>query len=208
MRLTIFLTFLFFYSCTSERTSERTSESTLEVSCIILINENNKYNSYLIENIEQKILKDNNDYKLFKYDSLTSEYLKYLEKLELEIKESTTEVFFDGEDYSQIGREYIQKTNKYRLEIEKLLISNNQKKRINLILNTNDVILSTDGSEVAKNNETAEYVSGKVYLKYLNYYFQDFSNNQALAFLSNKKRGVLEIENEVVENRSNLSRTE
>lgn len=196
MKKILILISLIFFSCNSN--NEPKSES--EVTYRMLIKENDKYNSYLIENIENKIKEKSNNTEIVKYDSLTKDYLNYLSKVEAEIASKTTEIFFKDDKYSSKGKEFINKTKTYKSEIEKIVASENLKKRINLVLNTNDVQQPNKADEIAENNETNEHKTGKISFYYLDYYYKGFPKYQSLAFLNNKKRSILEIENEYIAN--------
>lgn len=192
--LVLFMFIFFLFSCNSKKDNDITSQLTYKM----LIKENNKYCQYLSNDIDNKIRVNNLSDVLRDYDSLTKDYLKYVISLEEEISLKTTKILFDGDKYSKKGNEFIDKTKRYREKIEEFIISENLKKRINLILNTNDVQIPERNSDVAEINENPNIIVGKVYLKYLNYYYSDLSNNQALAFLSNKRKHILEFENEFI----------
>ena len=188
-----------FFSCNSKNEKESMSELTYE----ILIKENVTYTNYLTEEIQYKIKKNNKDVRVLKYDSVTKNYLKYVTQIETEIRKKNTLIFFKNKnEYSQKGKEFIQNSIEYKANIERLVNSENLKKRVNFVLNVNDLEAPEKGN--AKNNETGKIIVGKTYLKYLNYYFQDLSNIQALALLSNKKKNILELENEFISTISHL----
>jgi hypothetical protein len=196
MKNILILFTLIFVSCNS--LDESKSES--EVTYRMLIKENDKYNSYLTENIESKIIEKSNHREIVKYDSLTKNYLNYLTEVEAAIANKTTEIFFKDDKYSSKGKEFINKTKAYKSEIEKIVESENLKKRINLVLNTNDVQQSDKADEIAENNENNDHVIGKINFYYLDYYYKGFPKYQSLAFLNNKKRSILEIENDFITN--------
>ena len=188
---------LVFFSCNSKEEPK----SECEVTYRMLIKENEKYNSYLTENINNKISANKNNTEIVKYDNLTKNYLSYLSKIETEIANKTNEILFngDGYGYSPKGKEFINKTKTYKTEIEKLANSQNLKKRINLVLNTNDVQLPDKADEIAEINDSNEIKPDKTYFYYLDYYYKGFPKNQTLSFLINKKKSILEIENEFIE---------
>lgn len=194
LKAIIILSTLVFASCNSKNESGKISELTY----LMLIKENNKYSTYLLENIQAKIQKDKENDVVLKYDSLTKEYLNYLVEVETELSKNSSEIFFKNDTYSNKGKEFIEETKKYKTEIEKLVVDENLRKRINLTLNTNNVQMPENVNEVAENNENNDMKIGKSYFRYLDYYYKEFSNNQCSAFLSNKKRAILEIENEFV----------
>jgi len=180
--------------------SKNESQSESEVTYRMLIKENDKYNSYLTENIINKIKEKSTNREIIKYDSLTKNYLIYLSELETEIANKTSSILFTDDKYSSKGKEFINKTKAYKSEIEKIVESDNLKERINLVLNTNDVQQSDKVDEIAENNETNEHKSDKISFYYLDYYYKGFPKYQSLAFLNNKKRSILEIENEFIAN--------
>ena len=193
----LILIILTLFSCNSK------NESECEVVYEILIKENKKYNDYLSENIKNLILQNQDNHDILKFENLTNNYLKYLSEIDAEISTNSTELFFKNDNYSSKGKEFINKTKTYKTELEKLVITENLKKRINLVLNTNDVQKPKKANEVAENNETSEIKIGKTYFRYLDYYFRGFSKSQSSAFLMNKKRSILEIENEFIQTNIN-----
>jgi len=192
MKTTLILLIATLCSCNSKSESESTSQLTYEM----LAKENVIYINYLSENIQSKIQKNNKDARILKYDSLTKGYLNYITIIETEIKRKSTQILFENNDYSQKGKEFIQNAKEYKACVEMLGLSENFRKRVNLVLNVNDLQAPEKG--VAQNNETGKIIVGKTYLKYLNYYFQDLSNIQALALISNRKKNILELENEFI----------
>ena len=193
MRKLAILLVLIISSCNSKNESNSS-----ELTYLILTKENTKYNSYLSENIKNGIEKHKNNSEIINYDNFTKDYLDYLSSVEDEISKNKTDIFFEKDNYSNKGKEFIKKTEFYKTEIEKLVVSENLKKRINLVLNTNDVGIGTDGKQIAENNESGEMKVNIIYIKYLNYYYSQLSNNQTLSFLSSKKRAILEMENEYI----------
>jgi hypothetical protein len=152
----------------------------------------------LFENISNNIKKEKENPNIIKYDSLTNEYLSFLSVIEKQINAETSQIFFEDEKYSKKGEEFISKTKKYKSEIEKLFKSKNLKKRLNLVLNTND--MRHTKKNLAENNENNEILVNKTYIKYLDYYFRSYPKIQSLALLNSKKRSILELENEFIEN--------
>lgn len=67
---------------------------------------------------------------------------------------------------------------------------------MNLVLNTNDVRIVNN--DVAENNEFNKRQPNFVYAFYLDYYYKGIPVNQSLAFLSSKKRSILEMEKEYI----------
>jgi hypothetical protein len=194
MKNTLILLILILFSCNSIKENENLCEVTNK----ILIKENSKYNAYLSENIKSIILKNEENLDVLKFEDLTNSYLEYLSKIDTEISKNSTEFFFENDNYSSKGKEFINKTKTYKTEIEKLVLNENLKKRINLVLNTNDIKMPENSNEIAENNETSEIKPGKIYVKYLDYYYKGFSKSQSTTFLLNKKKSILEIENEFI----------
>ncbi|WP_313805653.1 hypothetical protein [Flavobacterium sp.] len=194
MKNILILITLILVSCNSNDKSKSESDVTSRV----LINDNNKYNSYLIENLNRKVRESSKNSEIVKYDSLTKNYLNYLSEVETEITNKSSEIFFQGDEYSSKGKEFISKTNAYKTEIEKIVESENLKKRINLVLNTNDVQQPKNVTEIAENNETNNHAIGEISIFYLDYYYKGSTKYQSLSFLSSKKRSILEIENEFI----------
>ena len=199
MKYLIILTSIMFISCETGNKNAKT-ESQYESTYRIIIKENDKYNSYLLENIKTKINENSKNPNIVLYDSLTNEYLNYLSKIETEINKNGSEIFFDGDNYSAKGKEYENKTKSYKTEIEKFTSSINFKKRINLVLNTNSIQIPDNPTTIAENNEDGKTIADKVYAFYLDYYFRGYSKTQSLAFIKNKKRSILELENEFILN--------
>ena len=199
MKYLIILTSIMFISCETGNKNAKT-ESQYESTYRIIIKENDKYNSYLSENIKTKINENSKNPNIVLYDSLTNEYLNYLSKIETEINKNGSEIFFDGDNYSAKGKEYENKTKSYKTEIEKFTSSINFKKRINLVLNTNSIQIPDNPTTIAENNEDGKTIADKVYVFYLDYYFRGYSKTQSLAFIKNKKRSILELENEFILN--------
>ena len=194
MRKLAILLVLIICSCNSKNESKNTEELTYQ----FLTKENEKYNSYLLDNIKTEIEKHKNNSEIISYEKFTKDYLDYLSIVESEISKNNSDIFFEKDNYSNKGKVFIKKTEFYKNEIEKLVSSENLKKRINLVLNTNDVGIDAEGKQIAKNNENGEIKVNNVYVKYLDYYFRQLSINQTLTFISAKKRAILEIENEFV----------
>lgn len=197
MKYLIILSTIIFLSCEKENKNVK-SESQYEVTYRIIIKENEKYNSYLSENIKTKIRDKSIDKNVKTYDSLTAEYLYFLTELEAKINKNTSEILFAKDKYSSEGKDYINKTKSYKSEIEKLSKSINFKKRVNLVLNTNDVQIPKNPNLIAEINEDGKALTNKLYVPYLDYYFKGYTKTQSLAFINNKKRSVLELENEFI----------
>lgn len=179
MKKIFLLTLFTFISCNSDLSIEEK----LEVTYDLHIKENNEYNEILKENIKIKISKIKNaetSRKIKLCDSLSREYIDYLTTIEKEVKEQGNEIFFNGYLYSPKGETYTKKTEKYRTEIEKLTSSSNFIKRLNSVFSMKDV----------------KYKGLNVH--YLDYFFKGFPKIQSSAFINDKKRRVLEFENELI----------
>ncbi|MVO08108.1 hypothetical protein GOQ30_02885 [Flavobacterium sp. TP390] len=167
-------------SCNSEMNLEKIYETTYELH----IAENNTYNKSLLDNIKLKLvkLKNANAFNKIKdCDSLSKHYFEYLETIENQMKQNGSELFFDGDVYSKTGKTYEEKTEKYISEIGKLTNSKNFIQRLNLVFSMKD-IKSKDG----------------IFIRYLDYYFRGFPKIQSVTFINDKKRNVLEFENELI----------
>jgi hypothetical protein len=124
------------------------------------------------------------------YDSITKAYVKVIDII---IKDLTPEVydsatlsksdisdayFFNDENYNSKAENYISETDKYRTRI--LTFTNDYfvRSRLNLILNTSDIM----------GEEDSRYM-------HLNYYLKNITLASTLAYFYNHKRKVLELEN-------------
>lgn len=123
-----------------------------------LLNEEFVYSSEMLKvQIAETLANDKltNNKSAKSYDSLTTQYLSYLDKIyfelinkienptnyngELSEKEYVNELFFIGDKRNKKGTEFIFKTENYRTEILKLVNDKNLEKRINGTLNTMDI---------------------------------------------------------------------
>ncbi|WP_299362038.1 hypothetical protein [Winogradskyella sp.] len=130
--------------------------------------------------------------KFIEYDSITNTYVKLLDKIIEDLKpvdsdynssvlssgEKIEDYFFDNDQYSPIAINYIEKTNEYRDKILSLTGNYFIESRINLALNTSDII--------GPNN---------ISFSHLEYYLKDMSLASTMAYFNNHKRKVLELEN-------------
>ena len=109
--------------------------------------------------IAESLLNDKliNNESVKKYDSLTTEYIKYLDKtysdlisspkikkdenhdLEFSKKEYINDLFFAENEYTEKGTEFISKMNNYRTGILALIKDKNLAKRVKLTLNTKNI---------------------------------------------------------------------
>ena len=74
------------------------------------------------------------------------------------------------------------KTRKYKNEIESLSNSSNFIKRLNLVFTMDDI-----------------KTKGNIYISYLDYFFKGFPKEYSLFLISEKKRRILEFENEFID---------
>ena len=152
----------------------------------------------IVENlVNEKLI---NDELAKSYDSLTTEYLNYLNETyfeltnkvidpanydgELSKKEFINEFFFDGEKYNEKATEFISKLEKYRTEILELITDKNLEERVSHILNT-DYVLNREGKKYA----------------YLNYMYKDLPLISVLAHMKNREKSIIEFENDFLKNR-------
>lgn len=201
MKYLLILTLLLSLSCENANRNSKT-DTQYDATYKIIIKENEKFISYLLENIETNFNESIKNQQTADYYSLTKEYLNYLSQIESEINKNGSTIFFDGDNYSSKGKEYEIKTRSYKIEIEKIATSTNLKKRINLVLNTNSIEIPDNLTTIAENNEKGKTIVDKVYVLYLDYYFRGYSKIQSLALINNKKRGVVELQNEFILNSS------
>lgn len=194
--LPILLAFTIIVACNSKADSDIELNGECELVYISLTKDNNKYCDYLQQEIDEK-LKDNSNIIIQKYDSLTRNYITYLDKVCNKINKNTSIIFFNKEGYSEEGQEYIDITNKYKKSVEELA-SESLKKRLNLILNTNDRKHVKGG--IADNNEYNSREKGHIYCKYLDYYYKGLPNSQSIASLTLIKKCVLDMEMEYILN--------
>jgi hypothetical protein len=92
--------------------------------------------------------------------------------------------FFDGENYSARGTEYITQMETYRTEILNLVDDKFLRKRIDLILKTSDKV-NRDGENI----------------KYLDWFYKDMPIIAILTHIKNQERTILEIENDFLKNK-------
>lgn len=192
--LLVLLTTILLIACNSKADSDIELNGECELVYISLTKDNNKYCDYLQQEIDEK-LKDNSDINIQKYDSFTRNYIASLDKVCNKINKNTSVIFFNEEGYSEEGQEYIDITNKYKKSVEELA-SEKLKKRLNLILNTNDRKHVKGG--IADNNEYNSRETGHIYCNYLDYYYKGLPNSQSIANLTLKKKCVLDMEMEYI----------
>ncbi len=191
---------LFIIICSCKTDVEKNDHYSMYV---MLIDEFTYSNGILQEQITESLtnrkLTDISSVKT--YDSLTKQYLNYLDKTysglisssniksqedyskEFSKTEHINDLFFVGNDYGKVGTEFITQMDNYRNEIIKLIDNKNLAKRINGILDTRD-ITNREGKKV----------------KHLNYQYKDMPLVSVLTFLKHKEKCVLEFENEYLKN--------
>lgn len=178
---------------------QRTEEDRIpehEATYVVLTKDDKRYCEYLSERLNDKV-KFTNNANIKQYDSLTSAHVKLLDSIGGAIKANTSMIFFDDEsDYSRAAKNFVSRTKVYQEAVEKLADDPNLRKRLNLVLNMNDV--KSELNTIADNNEGNIIKVNTTYIKYLDYYFKGFTANQCIAFLSSKKRSILEMEMEYV----------
>lgn len=136
-----------------------------------------------------------------KYNSLTNEYLDYLNNLEIELinsvekedtnifdeefkkKEFTNKFFFSGNSYSEKANEYITKTIKYKNSILNLVNDSFLTEKINRNLDTSDGL-----------NRYAEVI------KFMDYKYKDMPLVSVLTYLKSMKKNILQFEIEFLNN--------
>jgi len=192
-KLTLLLLLVITYSCKQENEP---------YSMYGFLNEEFVYSSEMLkvqiaENLTNEKLINNKS--AIAYDSLTSEYLNYLdqtyselfEKIEMPVdyngelseKKYVNELFFIESKYNEKGTEFISKMKKYRAEILKLIKDKNLAKRVEGTLNTMDI----------QNREGKKF-------KYLTYLYQDMPLISVLTHMKSKEKSILEFENDFLKN--------
>ncbi len=136
------------------------------------------------------------------YDSLTTQYLKYLENTYSELMSSPkiekdgtydgefskteyiNDLFFDHGEYSEEGMEFVSTMEHYRTEILELIQDKHLEERVYLTLNT-AYIQDHKGKRV----------------EYLNYSYKDKPLIAVLTYMKNQEKSILEFENDFLKNR-------
>lgn len=167
-------------SCNSELSVTDKYEKAFEMQ----VSENDVYSQYLKENIELKISesKSNEAYhKIKKCDSISKLYFDYLAMVENEIKIHGNDIFFDGDIYALTGKTYVENALNYVNGMCQISTSSNFNARLKLVFGVDDI-------EIEEN----------IFVKNLDYFFKGFPKIQSMAYINNKKRNVLEFENELI----------
>ena len=188
--LPLLLIALLLVSCNENKTEDYNEGC--EIQYKLTLKDNNHYNKYLLQNIE---INKSNTANTISYHRTNSEYVKYLDSLTKQMNNGE-ELFFEGDKYSKAGKEFISRTNKCENDLLQLTINGNHKHRLHYILNTNDPEKPSKAGEVAENNEKNEAKGNVIHFKYLDYYFKGLPKIHIETLLSNKKRSLLELENE------------
>lgn len=122
-------------------------------------------------------------------DSITMEYLKFLESIELLCENSKNPFFKEGKlsKESELGIKFIIKTKALIEHINKNEISERLKQRAYILLNVEDI----------------KYEEGetKGFVPYLDYYFRGFDSNVIKFLILERKRNVILIQNEILYNK-------
>lgn len=131
----------------------------------------NRLNSKIIDSIDLKTI--------LSYHKLTKEYSEFITIIETEFMESNENPFFNNDSVSDLGEQYLSKTNLYRKNILDL-IKNPELKKIVLQK------LGTFNPTHRNGND----------IPHIEYYFKGIAKSGTLAFLKNRRRNVLAFENE------------
>ncbi len=114
------------------------------------------------------------------YHDLTAEYLLYIEKLEKNIESSGENPFFENNELTAEGKSYKTLTNNYYNNIVKLV-------KDPLVLQKIDRLISTK-----------DFKRGEMYILHMDYYYNGFTKIPLLSSLANKKKNILQLENEFI----------
>lgn len=177
MKVVISLVFLFLFSCT--KTVEYDVEldgmfyvlaNDLEIDCEDL----KKIISY-----REELKLPNQKYQDYKDE--TTSYLIYLEKLDSLNQISEYGIFFDGDVATFESELFIKNTRNYLGTLHKVAIEPAIELRVNRLLGIKDVLISEN-----------------VYGSYINWYFKGASKNTFRYLIINRKRNVLLIQEEIL----------
>lgn len=198
-KLKFLIAVLLFCSCKDSEKPDNTYQTAFGMYSILI--ENYTDSSHHIEKEIQSLKNKNDNPGLIKYDSLTKNHIEYLNSLYERLQESskiisnkenqsilsntihTNQLFFNGDEYSDVGNEYILKTDSYRENILALLANDNHSNRVKSILNT-DVIQDRN----------------RIKHKSLNYHFKDQALIATLAYLKFQINTLLQLELEFLKN--------
>jgi len=188
-------------SCKNQ--SENEIANTNVVGYGLLYEEHEALNKRLTKQIKNEMADGHTEWKnsYAIYDSLTNDYISFLDSTLLTLlnnvdykspikysgnfskSEFINDYFFEGLDYNQRADEFIRKTNEYRTEILKLVEDEDLAHKIVLILQTHNPRM--------RNGEI---------IHYLNYYYKDKPLINVLAYITYKKKSVLEFQIEFLKN--------
>jgi hypothetical protein len=188
------------FSCRHDEPVNNECELTYD----IIIGDNEQYCEILKSGILDKIKSNKDSKEINLYNEFTQVYLDYLDSVESDIRDNSSEIFFDRNgQYSTKGKKFIHFAKMYSENLKGIVKDENILKRLNFVLNTNDVEQPNIETKVAKNNFDNNIIEGKVYFRYLDYYYNGLTNNQILALLSNKRKSILELESEYILSEAN-----
>src|SRR5690606_21910098 len=177
------ITFIFFailiISCNSKTESTNETDDMYNLLCGEF-EEDIYYLSNKLENrLNSKII-DSIDLKTFlTYHKLTKEYSEFITDIETKYMESNENPFFINNSVSDLGKQYLTKTDLYRKNILELI----KKPELNKIVKQK---LRTINPKHRNGNN----------IPHIEYYFKGITKSGTLAFLKNRRRNVLAFENE------------
>lgn len=188
-----------FCSCKHSDKSENTYQTTFGMYSILI--ENYTESSHHIEKEIQQLRNENVTPEVVKYDSLTKNHIDYLDNLFVGLVEAskiisskenqvilsdtkyTNQLFFKGDKYSDVGNEYISKTDSYRENILTLITNDNFENRVKSLMDTGKIM---DRNGVKINS--------------LDYHFKDQALISTLAYLKFQINTLLQLELEFLKN--------
>lgn len=139
--------------------------------------------SYLTESIDKQMelisLDSVNYNKANQFHKLTVEYNRFLEQIEVGLMEVTQNPFYHNNSITELGKEYLKKKDLYREQILFLITSEELIKLIKYKLRSD--------TPQNRNGERIEH---------MDYYFNGITRSGTFAYLKNKRRTILAIENE------------
>ena len=138
----------------------------------------NKVNTQ-IDLLELDTISSNN---VTDFHNLITEYNSYIEQLELKLIESKENPFYLNDSKTDLGTEYISKSNFYRKQLLILIIDEKLKNQLKNKIQTDNHSIKGKKQMVSS----------------FDYYFKGISKSGTIAYLKNKRRNLLEIENEYI----------
>ena len=181
MKRLVLILLLLCFSCRDVNNSNQN----LDVLYNLQLNENESQISLLIQNNQSKINSTKDTtllLKIRKCDEISKVYYDYLVKIEKKVANSGNEIFFSDALSSEIGRQYLEMAEQYQAEFRKLSNNKNLLQRNHLLFTTSDI----------KNGDG-------MYISYLDYFFRGFPKMQSVAFINEKRKSVLQFENELID---------